>query len=330
SVKSMTSSAARAMAMFVSVLGIIMMPLIVVGQGVFDPPTMTAAGCSGTNQWTAWLDVSDPTIAKGEFEVTKHLQQLYPLVMCPSPTAIETRTVYDAAPASTGDVFKLTIIDGLMCLNPFVTGFKNKICTDYKVRYCCPRTTIGQITTPVTPIRGTCGRQQIQPYRQRIVGGIDAVPNSWPWLVSLQLMGSHQCGGSLIDNRHVLTAAHCLNQNLIGQYSVVVGMHNRLNLNTGYTQRIPIQRIFKHEQYNPGREDNDIAILRLSVPVTLNQYTSIVCLPGPDPPVNANVIIAGWGLTSERGRLSDNLRQATVQVMEPRCSQVYAPFTVVK
>ncbi|CAF1392686.1 unnamed protein product, partial [Didymodactylos carnosus] len=297
-------------------------------QGLFDPSTMTEAGCSGAYQWTTWLDTNDPTVTEGDMEVTKHIQQLFALYMCPVPIAVEARTVFDDAPSSTGDVFKVSITDGFLCLNPYINGFKQKLCTDYKVRYCCPASTIGQTTTTqVTPTRASCGKQSFQPFQQRIVGGIEAAPNSWPWIVSLQQNGGHVCGGTLIDNRHVLTAAHCLDSGRMNTYSVIVGLHNQQDLNTGHTQRVSIQRMFIHEKYGRDQEDNDIAILRLTTPVQLNQYVNIACLPGPDPPVNANVIVAGWGLTTESGSPSRVLRQVTLQIMEPRCSQVYSSYT---
>lgn len=69
----------------------------------------------------------------------------------------------------------------------------------YIIRFCCP---YQSTPDPVGPTPTGCGRQAVAPIRTRIVGGREAVPHSWPWLVSLQYDGSHFCGGTLIVNKN--------------------------------------------------------------------------------------------------------------------------------
>jgi hypothetical protein len=58
-------------------------------QGIFDPPSYTQASCSGNNQWTTWIDSGNPNLVQGDFEVTSHIQQNFPSLMCSTPMAIE-------------------------------------------------------------------------------------------------------------------------------------------------------------------------------------------------------------------------------------------------
>jgi hypothetical protein len=61
----------------------------VLTQGVFAPPEFDEASCAGSNKWTTWFDSGDPSSTLGEFEVTNHIQQIFPSFMCPTPIAIE-------------------------------------------------------------------------------------------------------------------------------------------------------------------------------------------------------------------------------------------------
>ena len=160
---------------------------------------------------------------------------------------------------------------------------------------------------------------------QRIVGGIEAIPNSWPWIVSLQLR-DHLCGGALIDTRHVLTAAHCLTSVISSQLRIIAGLHERQNKNTGRTQTLTVSRIFMHEQYNTVTQSNDIAILRLSQPVQLNDYVNLICLPGPDPQESSSVTVAGWGTTYKNSPLATTLRQVSIKVSNSQASAAYPAY----
>lgn len=75
--------------MLIIVVLLFQMNIGVFTQGVFDPATFTPASCSGNNQWTNWFDSGNPNMVYGEFEITSHILQIYPLFMCPVPIAIE-------------------------------------------------------------------------------------------------------------------------------------------------------------------------------------------------------------------------------------------------
>ena len=64
----------------------------------------------------------------------------------------------------------------------------------------------------------------MRPASARVVNGQDAAPHSWPWQISLRVRGGHICGGSLIRDNAVVTAAHCVYSNpRPSGYTVVVG-----------------------------------------------------------------------------------------------------------
>lgn len=105
---------------------------------------------------------------------------------------------------------------------PFTSTTSRPTATTWPTRSTFPwssssttmRTTYKPTASPVeiTPINSGCGTRNIDLDTNRIVGGNIAQPNSWPWIVVLFNGGRQFCGGSLIDNIHVLTAAHCVAQ----------------------------------------------------------------------------------------------------------------------
>jgi len=71
-------------------------------------------------------------------------------------------------------------------------------------------TVTGGPDVAVPPGVAECGQPAIAPsVSVRVVGGVEAMPHSWPWQVSLQGRRGHFCGGSIINDRWIATAAHC-------------------------------------------------------------------------------------------------------------------------
>ncbi|KAM9456742.1 polyserase-2-like isoform 4-T4 [Clarias gariepinus] len=138
-----------------------------------------------------------------------------------------------------------------------------------------------------------CGKAKLN---TKIVGGQDAVPGSWPWQVSLQVNGGHFCGGSLINNRWVLSAAHCFGRISYTQVTVKLGLHTLDGSNPNSVSR-SLTNAFIHPSYSPRTQDNDLSLLPLSSAVSFNNYITPVCLAATGSTFNNGTPtwVTGWG-----------------------------------
>lgn len=182
-------------------------------------------------------------------------------------------------------------------------------------------TTTPQTTsyTPVTQSSSSCGVQAIKPDESnlyRIVGGQVVIPNSWPWQVALK-KGGFFCGGSLINSQWILTAAHC--QTSVNGLVIHLGDHN-VDIDGSGETRIPASRWISHPQYNDNEITNDVALIKLSQPVTFSNTISPVCLPGGrSSAIGSRGFTTGWGIINADGSGSTStfLRQVGIPVNDP-------------
>lgn len=128
-------------------------------------------------------------------------------------------------------------------------------------------------------------------------------------------MCTGNCGGTLLDSRHVLTPAHCINTQNPNEITITAGLHNKNNYEGATRQVRKVERIFKHSGYNSVTAQNDITILRLSEPVQFNKYVQPACLPGPEPQPNEDVVLIGWGTLQLYGQPYHELKQTKVKVV---------------
>ncbi|XP_043079859.1 mast cell protease 1A-like [Puntigrus tetrazona] len=147
--------------------------------------------------------------------------------------------------------------------------------------------------------------------RVGIVNGTEAKPHSRPYMVSIQVFGEHDCGGFLISDEFVLTAAHCWERSQV--LTVVVGAHDlRKSKN-----RVGVKNYIPHPDYRRSPIRNDIMLLRLKKKIKLNKYVKWISLPKDGEEVNVDTLcsVAGWGRLWTDGPMSSRLMEANVHIM---------------
>ena len=160
-----------------------------------------------------------------------------------------------------------------------------------------------------------------------IVGGESAIPGEHPWMVYLSSSSSGRnayCGGSLIANDWVITAAHCIGS---GTIYIAAGVYDRNTSNSSNT--FVVQSSFVHPSYSNVSNGNDIALLKLSNPVPtslVDVYAQLpsISLDGAFAGTGDSLKVIGWGTTSSGGSQSDILLEVVVPVTsEAVCNQAY-------
>jgi len=169
-----------------------------------------------------------------------------------------------------------------------------------------------------------------------IVGGTEAVPNSWPWqVVWCRKQGnacSLSCGGSIVHRNWVLTAGHCVSGSTGApqNFGVKCGAHDQTCNNPSCMTQVDVAQIFLHPGYNGNTLVNDVALIRLATPLDWGTTIQPVCLPSADASVIREPNRAwttGWGTLSSGGQVAQRLRQVNVPfVNHTRCDTAYVQY----
>jgi secreted trypsin-like serine protease len=137
----------------------------------------------------------------------------------------------------------------------------------------------------------------------KIVGGTESKRGDWPWQISMQRNGNHICGGSLINDQWIVTAAHCVvgntNPNV---YRIVFGLHDRLVSDSWVITRT-VSSVVVHPQYSSRNFVNDIALMKLSTPIAqYTEYYMPVCFPNVSQTFDNQIgYTVGWGAATYGG-----------------------------
>ncbi|XP_064082396.1 trypsin-like isoform X2 [Macrobrachium nipponense] len=152
-----------------------------------------------------------------------------------------------------------------------------------------------------------------------LVGGFESQRNAWPWMALIGIKEEDGadwfCGGVLINDQWVLTAAHCLDTRI--PTIVRLGEHNYESASDDANEEdFEISQLVRHPNYSFPVAYHDLALMQLSTKVILEIHISPVCLPwGAEIQRNltgSTVKLTGWGHTQFAGRPSPALQEVDV------------------
>ncbi|XP_069688742.1 brachyurin-like [Periplaneta americana] len=167
------------------------------------------------------------------------------------------------------------------------------------------------------------GKVHVRDASSRITHGQTASRGQFPYQAGLIVDNSWFCGGSLISNNWILTAAHCIGST----YQVILGANNVNNPESG-TVVISSSSSIIHSGYNSNTLANDIGLVRIPS-VSYSTYISPISLPSRSDQGNSyvgeSVIVTGWGLNSGSGTgITGQLQYWNLTVItNQECNLVY-------
>ncbi|KAF6096417.1 serine protease 55 [Phyllostomus discolor] len=178
-----------------------------------------------------------------------------------------------------------------------------------------------------------CGKRPVfeaGPQYSRIIEGKEAKVGEFPWLVSIQAGNEHFCGGTIIDEWWIVTAAHCVHSGELqpSDLNVVLGTND---LQSPTLEVKGVTSIVVHKDFERTSVNNDIALLLLSSYITFGGLKEPICVPRqPSPSTWSQCWVAGWGQTKagDKNSMGADLMKVPMIIMDwEKCSKVFPKLT---
>lgn len=175
-----------------------------------------------------------------------------------------------------------------------------------------------------------CGRTPVTITPPRIVGGENALENSWPMIVSMRwpTSDSHLCGGVIISKSYIMTAAHCFGAHITDLTIPVIISAGMTNISDPKQIHRNVDRFYVHPGYNHTNRDfrHDIALIHIDEPFDfeLNEPITKSCIHPVHPTLSQHyikngtpLVVIGWGdLRESEGDTPSILQQVQVLAID--------------
>merc|ERR1719384_1137702 len=180
-------------------------------------------------------------------------------------------------------------------------------------------------TSNVEAVAAECGIEG-PPSLNKIVGGEEAAEHQFPWIVALFIDDMYFCGGAVLNENYVLTAAHCADGAFY--FDVWAGAHNVRESSEPHRVEITSFNGFTHPDWDSNTLSNDLALVELPSPIDFNDYIKPSCLPASgDAAAEGDLVtVTGWGKPSDdAGGISPVLRMVSdlPVISNSDCNDVY-------